>query len=408
MATFSLDLLKEILSYIDDARTLGRLACSSRSLSDIASRSVLWNCLGRLRWPYTWKDLEDDNGMNAKRYYHARLIKDIEACAWMKVTVHASGFGPGYVVEQPPRYVADPDVYDFMLSAAVPSAVHSGKSAGEFSFNEMCLASEVFIRLHFRQVMQQLLDTVIMNQRSLPDNVVLEEGAWILSMSLWNAGDLDSTPSAKFTAFSSEMDQISERVMEQLSGVDRPLDRALTACQALAQEFFSNSDNYYDVLNSSIEKIVRENKKGIPITLAVLYKCILRRLDIDADIIGLPCHVVLGLSGDTFVDVFNGAQVLSAEGCQAIVASYGINWEDEFLRPLRAHDVVNRMINNIYSCQSQRPTDEIMFTLYLMQNPIRQIISAWPVSSIFMDPTTFLAVRNRNRRKLHCLGLKHE
>jgi hypothetical protein len=47
-----------------------------------------------------------------------------------------------------------------------------------------------------------------------------------------------------------------------------------------------------------------ETRKGIPITFAVLYISILRRVGVIADIIGLTGHVALGLPGDgrrTFV-----------------------------------------------------------------------------------------------------------
>ena len=100
--------------------------------------------------------------------------------------------------------------------------------------------------------------------------------------------------------------------------------------------FEGNVDNYYDVQNSLLHDVL-ESRKGIPITLAVLYKLILTRVGHQVNIIGLPGHVVLGIpptSGScgttSFIDVFRGGQILSLEDCQEIVTVFGVSWSEEF------------------------------------------------------------------------------
>jgi regulator of sirC expression with transglutaminase-like and TPR domain len=114
--------------------------------------------------------------------------------------------------------------------------------------------------------------------------------------------------------------------------------------------FAGNVDNYYDVRNSSFDHVLK-SRKGIPMTLAVIYKCILHRVGVYVDMIGLPGHVVLGIpGGDAFVDVFNGGRTLSLDDCRDIVQSYGIEWRPDFTRPLEPKHVIIRMFNNIENC----------------------------------------------------------
>ena len=144
-----------------------------------------------------------------------------------------------------------------------------------------------------------------------------------------------------------------------------------------------NTDDYYDYYNfanSSIALILTrsdENRvKGIPITIAIIYKLILSRVNIHTEIIGLPGHAVLGIpinkniianmlgtqashqsintmtntgigTIDTFVDVFNDCRFLSKSDCQGIVQQYSVRWNDSYILPFSTSSTVLRMVSNI-------------------------------------------------------------
>ena len=114
--------------------------------------------------------------------------------------------------------------------------------------------------------------------------------------------------------------------------------------------FRGNEQNYYDVRNSLLSFVLQE-RTGIPITLAVVYKCVLMRVGVDVDIIGLPGHVVLGLpSSALYVDVFDNGRILGVPQMRGIVSRTGVPWDDRFLGPLPAKYVLRRMLNNILNC----------------------------------------------------------
>ena len=65
--------------------------------------------------------------------------------------------------------------------------------------------------------------------------------------------------------------------------------------------FRGNVDDYYDHANSLVNRCL-ERRTGIPITLAVIYSAVVRRVcgggGRGMDIIGLPGHIVLGVPSD--------------------------------------------------------------------------------------------------------------
>mmetsp|Transcript_16563 Transcript_16563/g.24440 ORF Transcript_16563/g.24440 Transcript_16563/m.24440 type:complete len:453 (-) Transcript_16563:421-1779(-) len=123
--------------------------------------------------------------------------------------------------------------------------------------------------------------------------------------------------------------------------------------------FAGNNEDYYNYKNSLLNHLLK-SKKGIPMTLAVLFACVARRLNIVTDIIGLPGHVVLGFFDDTtskqlYLDVYRGGKIMQLEECQRISSSYGFAWDDNFIRPLPPLQVYTRILNNLINCHGQLP-----------------------------------------------------
>jgi len=125
--------------------------------------------------------------------------------------------------------------------------------------------------------------------------------------------------------------------------------------------FRGNVDNYYDHHNSLISCCVNW-KTGIPITLAVIYTSIVRRVcGVQMDIIGLPGHIVAGVpfnEGDnasrTFVDPFHEGKILSYANCQGIVARYNMTFHEDMVKPISNEQVWERMIRNLIHSHSMQ------------------------------------------------------
>ena len=123
----------------------------------------------------------------------------------------------------------------------------------------------------------------------------------------------------------------------------------------LPAPFRGNMNDYYNHTNSLINHCLM-NKTGIPISLAVIYCAIIRRVcGVNMDIIGLPGHIVVGVpfnegdppSSRVFVDPFHNGNVLSYSDCQDIVARYNMTFREEMVQPIPNDHVWQRMIRNL-------------------------------------------------------------
>jgi regulator of sirC expression with transglutaminase-like and TPR domain len=129
-----------------------------------------------------------------------------------------------------------------------------------------------------------------------------------------------------------------------------------------------NSEDYYDHRNSLLDHVIK-SKKGIPLTLAILYSCVCRRLEMPVQITGLPGHVVIEFGKDSdvasseraFMDVFHGGRILTVVDCQQIVSNYTLVWEDRYLMPLRNNKVLERMFNNLMICHKRALANNVPF-----------------------------------------------
>ena len=75
-----------------------------------------------------------------------------------------------------------------------------------------------------------------------------------------------------------------------------------------------DSENYYDPSNSLLPFVLAQ-RKGIPISLAILHAAVGRRAGLPIDFVGMPMHFMNKLRSDDsqqerFIDVFSGGRIL--------------------------------------------------------------------------------------------------
>lgn len=186
---------------------------------------------------------------------------------------------------------------------------------------------------------------------------------------------MDSPKHTVAEDISSRLDAIADecigRIEEQSEKDVKPMsvvDKLLLVKDVLVKEheFAGNAENYYDFRNSLLSHVL-DVKKGIPLTLCILFACVCRRLKLHTFLVGLPGHVVLGFQDNTkvdengyyvpgetlYLDVFRTGEVLSVADCQRICMFYGVRWNHQFLRPLTASQVLGRTFNNLSNCHLQ-------------------------------------------------------
>ena len=115
-----------------------------------------------------------------------------------------------------------------------------------------------------------------------------------------------------------------------------------------------NQDHYDDLRNSFLDQVL-VRRRGLPITLSILYVEIARRLGLEAYGVGFPGHFLAKVvtSGESMpeviVDPFFG-RVLTVDDClERLRAATGedVPFDPEWVRPATAREIWIRMLNNL-------------------------------------------------------------
>jgi regulator of sirC expression with transglutaminase-like and TPR domain len=151
----------------------------------------------------------------------------------------------------------------------------------------------------------------------------------------------------------------------------RPLDadtnaRRIAAYLAGEQGFVGDAATYHDPDNALLTRVL-DRKRGLPITLSIVYVSIARRLEVPAYAVQLPGHVVAAVAGGerpVVVDPFHGGVVLDEAAIAArIEETTGgqLDFRRSMLRPTPAVDVVRRLLNNLTRdfLAADRPRDAL-------------------------------------------------
>jgi regulator of sirC expression with transglutaminase-like and TPR domain len=124
--------------------------------------------------------------------------------------------------------------------------------------------------------------------------------------------------------------------------------------------------DYYEPRNSFLNEVL-DRKTGIPITLAVVYIEVARRLGVSALGVGFPGHFLVRLGerpGDpsgqrnepVIVDPFYQGRLLDADGLGALLrrANVRVPLSSEMLEPARTRHIVARMLMNLRGIYTSR------------------------------------------------------
>lgn len=116
--------------------------------------------------------------------------------------------------------------------------------------------------------------------------------------------------------------------------------------------FTGDTATYHDPDNALLTRVL-ERRRGLPITLSILYAAVGRRLRVPAYPIALPGHVVTGIANDDrpiVLDPFHAGSLLDEAALQrrVMVATGGrSSFRRSMLRPAPAALVIRRLLNNL-------------------------------------------------------------
>ncbi len=120
------------------------------------------------------------------------------------------------------------------------------------------------------------------------------------------------------------------------------------------QGFAGNETDYYNPRNSCINEVIA-SRQGIPISLAVVYLSVAKRLEMPMAGVGLSGHFIVRYDGDgfqTFVDVYNRGQLLDRDECFALarrMTGMEVAVSPGILNAVSNRQIIVRMLNNLRS-----------------------------------------------------------
>ncbi len=111
--------------------------------------------------------------------------------------------------------------------------------------------------------------------------------------------------------------------------------------------FRGNEDDYYNADNSCLNRVL-ETKRGIPITLSLIYIEIGRRLSKQVSGVGLPGHFIVRYDDPEYsalIDPFHGGAILDGAQCCQLAQLESL--DHGMLEPVDRRHIAMRMINNL-------------------------------------------------------------
>ncbi|CAD5373844.1 Transglutaminase [Rubrivivax sp. A210] len=176
---------------------------------------------------------------------------------------------------------------------------------------------------------------------------------------------LDDDPGLDVQGELARIDALAENLRSRIPADTAPLPRLRLLNRYFFDElgFAGNVNHYYDPCNSLLPAVL-QTRRGIPITLALLYIEFAAQIGLSAQGVSFPGHFLVKIHlprGEVVIDPFSG-QSLSRDELDERLAPYlrqeGLVGDNEvplglFLQPAPARDVLARMLRNLKEIHRQ-------------------------------------------------------
>lgn len=173
-------------------------------------------------------------------------------------------------------------------------------------------------------------------------------------------------PNLDIDSYLVALDLMGSEVKRRLPEAQYPLKVIHTINEYLYGElkFHGNESNYYDPHNSFLSDVI-DRRTGIPITLAVIYLEIAKKIDFPMVGIGMPGHFLIRPNFEDagiFVDAFDRGEILFVEDCrQKLMHIYQQDIPfvpPEILQPVSNLQILLRILNNLQANYLNQPNFE--------------------------------------------------
>lgn len=161
-------------------------------------------------------------------------------------------------------------------------------------------------------------------------------------------------PSLNVTYYLLQIEELAQEAERQMRMGDQTAVRAEMLSEFLFQRagYHGNLTDYNTPQNSFLNEVL-DTRRGIPISLSVLFLAVASRLNIPAAGVGMPGHFIVTVpDGDRplYFDPFNGGGRLTRADCARLVevtTGYQGTFQPAWLDPVDNRMILTRMLNNL-------------------------------------------------------------
>jgi regulator of sirC expression with transglutaminase-like and TPR domain len=213
----------------------------------------------------------------------------------------------------------------------------------------------------FEDIVEQFRETV----SGPADEVPLARAALVISQAEYPQIDID--------AYERRLQDIAATLEQQLNRGDlrsNPRRTVQAVNQLLYRElgFRGNQDHYDDPRNLYLSWVLSE-RRGIPVSLAIVYSEVCQRAGLDVRPVGLPGHVIcrytpegaIDTADEILLDIFNFGRLMTRRDCQVMVRNlFGsrVPFKGHYLASLQPRQVLQRLLHNLKAGYLQRGDEE--------------------------------------------------
>lgn len=145
--------------------------------------------------------------------------------------------------------------------------------------------------------------------------------------------------------------------------------------------FVGNAKDYYNPANSYLPEVLR-TRRGLPITLVLIYKCVAEGVGLAVRGINSPGHFLAAVKSDVsgtaaaecgqwmYVDPFYGGELLYGDDvCRRIADTTGMAAADssQWLRPATHRQWLGRMLNNLQAVFAHTGRERDLYAMQELQ-----------------------------------------
>lgn len=167
----------------------------------------------------------------------------------------------------------------------------------------------------------------------------------------------DVYPHLDFAAHQIEIDTIGFQLLKRIPADASHIQKLRMLNHLFFQEmgFAGNINNFFDADNSYVHRVMA-TRRGIPITLAVIYMELGQQIGLDMKGISFPGHFLMKLtvqSGEIVLDPINGSSLSREELEERIEPYMGLHSEYSelplaaYLRAAHPREIVERILRNL-------------------------------------------------------------